>query len=247
MDPNRRYSQDEMTRILERATDVEERGASLQPSGEGLTLAEIQEIGSEVGIAPDAIARAATTLQSRAGEAAVVRGLLGLPLAVARTVELPARLSDAEWASVVVDLRETFDARGRIRDEGAFRQWTNGNLQALLEPSPSGERLRLSTLKGQALALVRGASVLVALAAVTFVLALLEGPLTGASLQDPLVLLTIAAALAGAGLVGLPAWAAKRTLQMDQVAGRLLARMTEGRAEHASPALESPEIRPPPE
>ncbi len=51
-------------------------------------------------------------------------------------------------------LRETFDARGRLKAEGSFRQWTNGNLQALLEPTSSGHRLRLSTRKGDVKALV---------------------------------------------------------------------------------------------
>ena len=33
---------------------------------------------------------------------------------------------------------------------GSLRQWTNGNLQALLEPTATGHRLRLGTLKGNA-------------------------------------------------------------------------------------------------
>jgi hypothetical protein len=52
-----------------------------------------------------------------------------------------------EERNIVVTLRETFEARGRLQRDGSFRQWTNGNLQALLEPSATGHRLRLSTRK----------------------------------------------------------------------------------------------------
>ena len=67
-----------------------------------------------------------------------------------RTVELPRALTDQERNRLVIDLRETFDAKGKIRDEGAFKQWTNSNLQALLEPTETGQRLRLRTVKGDA-------------------------------------------------------------------------------------------------
>ena len=67
-----------------------------------------------------------------------------------RTVYLDRPVSDHEWDLLVVDLRETFNARGKLRQEGSFRQWTNGNLQVLLEPTDSGERLRLKTVKSGA-------------------------------------------------------------------------------------------------
>jgi hypothetical protein len=66
----------------------------------------------------------------------------GLPIGVGRTVELDRPRSDSDWERLVADLRETFEARGMVRYDGPFRQWTNGNLQALIEPTPSGHRLR---------------------------------------------------------------------------------------------------------
>ena len=51
--------------------------------------------------------------------------------------------------SVTVNLAESpltwLHARGHLSEEGPFRQWTNGNLQALLEPTESGQQLRLKT------------------------------------------------------------------------------------------------------
>src|SRR5439155_21320891 len=55
---------------------------------------------------------------------------------------------------LVVQLREVFNARGRTRSDGALRQWTNGNLQVLLEPTATCHRLRFGTMHGAARASV---------------------------------------------------------------------------------------------
>jgi len=90
----------------------------------------------------------------------------------------------------------TFDARGTIRSEGDFRQWTNGNLQALLEPTDAGHRLRLKTVKGQAIPYMGLGSVLLGAAAVTGIGAFLAG----APVLDPDTIL-LAGVGAGAGTV----------------------------------------------
>src|SRR6266550_289724 len=69
---------------------------------------------------------------------------------VARNVNLNRRLTDEEWERLVVQLREVFNARGRTRSDGSLRQWTNGNLQVLLEPTATGHRLRFGTTHGAA-------------------------------------------------------------------------------------------------
>ncbi|MGH7710825.1 MAG: hypothetical protein ACREOG_06050, partial [Gemmatimonadaceae bacterium] len=134
----RRFSDMEVAAIFERATEArEERQRELPASsGEGLTLAELQEIGRDVGISSDLIAHAAQMLDK--GGQPTSRTFLGLPIGVGRTVDLDRRLSEDEWERLVVDLRETFDARGTVRREGSLRQWTNGNLQAVLEPTETG-------------------------------------------------------------------------------------------------------------
>lgn len=105
---------------------------------EGLTLTELQEIGREVGISPELVREAANSLDAPAQRGS--RRWLGLPIGVSRTIELDRKLSESEWERLVVDLRETFDARGSVRSEGNFKQWTNGNLQALVEPMGAGWR-----------------------------------------------------------------------------------------------------------
>ena len=73
MSDTRRYDEDEIAEILERATT---NVGAVQPattgSGQGLTLEEIQEIGSEVGIAPTRISDAAQAMASKLGKAGVL-------------------------------------------------------------------------------------------------------------------------------------------------------------------------------
>src|SRR5689334_8983938 len=142
--PDRRYNDKEIAAIFRAATERREIPGREVAREEGLTLADLQAIGSEVGISADAVAQAAQALDERA--VAVPRTFLGLPLGVARTVNLNRQLTDQEWDRLVVQLREVFDARGSIRSEGSLRQWTNGNLHVLVEPTATGHRIRFRTL-----------------------------------------------------------------------------------------------------
>ena len=187
------------------------------PGGEGMTLGQLQEIGREVGIPGDLVARAAKGLELR-GRASV-RRFLGLTIGVGRTVSLQRRLTDEEWERLVVDLRETFDARGRLKDEGAFRQWTNGNLQALLEPTSTGHQLRLKTMKGDSYAMISAGLAVLGFGAFMVIAKELFG---GASNLAPAMLLGLAgSAMVGLGALRLPGWAKLRQKQMEEIAARL--------------------------
>ncbi len=136
----RRYSEEEVAAIFGRATEAQQSPRRQLPPGEGMTLDDLQEIGREVGIPPELVVQAARSMDQRGRPA--TRTYLGLPIGVGRTIDLDRRLSEEEWEHLVIDLRDTFDAQGTVRYDGPFRQWTNGNLQALLEPTATGHRLR---------------------------------------------------------------------------------------------------------
>ena len=144
---------------------------------------------------------------------------------VGRTVHLDRPLSDREWAIFVADLRETFDAQGRLRQEGAFRQWTNGNLQALLEPTDSGERLRLKTAKtGARASLIVGVTMSTLGAGVVALSSLASG---GVSILGLFGLANLLGGLSiGSRWLRLPRWAATRERQMEEVSDRLVAALS---------------------
>jgi len=220
MDSKRRYSEEEVAQILDAATETQASGPQSLSSGAGMTLTELQDIGREVGISTDLIARAAAHLDQPGAVTSPQREFLGAPIGVGRTVNLSRPLTDAEWDRLVVDLRETFDARGRLHEEGSFRQWTNSNLQALLEPTDTGVRLRLKTVKGNAIPSLGMGLAMLGAAPVTWLFSQYLGM---GSVELPILLGLTGLALYGINRIRLPNWAATRRLQMDGVAERLTA------------------------
>ena len=217
---DRRFNEAEVQAIFELASKSREQSQGRLPSPEGMTLAEVQDIGREVGIAPTEIARAAMAIERRTKKPA--RTFMGLPLGVERTIPLEKPLSEDEWDRLVVELRETFDARGIVRREGSIRLWANGNLHAYHEPTSSGYRLRLRTVKGGARERIVGGLGMLGAASAALGLAVLSGAVGDTGMLVALASFgTAGAAMFGMTALGLPSWARLRQRQMDDLALRL--------------------------
>ena len=218
----RRYDEAEVAAIFERAAESLQTGLGKAPGSEGLTLAELQEIGREVGIPAESIALAAQSIEPAGTPTS--RRFLGFMIGVGRTVQLAHRLSDEEWERLVVDLRETFDARGRVTSHGSLRQWTNGNLQVLLAPTATGHRVRMRTTKGDAVGMLAGGLGIFGAGAAGAIAAVVQG-----AVGDPGMLAAMGAmGVGGATMFAtsafrLPGWAQTRQRQMEEVAARLIA------------------------
>jgi hypothetical protein len=216
----RRFNEAEVAAIFERAAESQHTARSQLSSGEGMTLAELQVIGREVGIAPEVVLHAAKAIEL--GGRPTARRFLGFPVGVGRTIDLGRKLTDEEWERFVVDLRETFDARGTIRNEGSLRQWTNGNLQALLEPTATGHRIRLRTIKGDARSMMVGGLMFVGVAASALVAGSVMGSVADVATWSALGLMAGGGVtMFGIGALRLPSWARLRARQMEQIAARV--------------------------
>ena len=226
----RRYTDEEVAAIFKTAAELQQRaaldssasGAALAPaatSDEGMTLEQLREIGKEVGIPGDLVAQAAGSLDR--GGHAFVRRFLGLPIGVGRTVALPRRLTDAEWERLVVDLRTTFDTRGKLKDEGSFRQWTNGNLQALLEPTGTGHQLRMRTVKGNSYSSMIMGLGMFAISALMMIAGAVTGVGPTANLSGTLMVAGMGLAVFAFGALRIPGWARLRKKQMEEIAERV--------------------------
>ena len=225
----RRYSEEEAAGIFEQAAKAQQGARRSLAPGDGMTLADLKDIGHQVGIPGDLVAQAAKSLDE--GGKPASRSLLGFPLGVGRTVEFDRLLTEDEWERLVVDLRETFDARGRLGSEGSFRQWTNGNLQALLEPTATGHRLRLRTVNGNARAFMTIGLAVTAVSTVMLATATMASQF-GQALVGTGPILLVGLGMFGLGALRLPGWARRRQRQMEAVAARLtLAARTEPGAE----------------
>ena len=222
MNSERRYTEDEIAKILDRATEADSVRGPGDGDSAGLTLRELHEIGNEVGIPEEVITRAATGLDRPEPKPVVTQTFLGQTIGAARTVDLPRPLTDQEWNRLVIDLRETFEVQGKIRDEGPFRQWTNSNLQALLEPTETGQRLRLRTVKGNARSYQGlGAAFMIGGVGMGIVSSLWVLP-------DPSAFFPLGvmgAAFFFASRLTVPQWARKRSRQFEDIIARLIHRM----------------------
>lgn len=216
----RRYDEEETAAIFARASEATPRDVSALPAKQGWSLAELQAIGREAGLAPEEVAAAARALDRPPQPAP--RRFLGLTIGVGRTVQLDRRMDDAEWERLVVVLRDTFDARGQIRVEGSLRQWTNGNLQVLVEPTSRGDRVRFRTRNASAQAYITIGLTALATSGIIVAALVAQGALT------PTLALSTASPFFSVGIVGvvggwlrLRRWAPTRLQQMDVIAQRL--------------------------
>lgn len=217
--PDRHYDEDEVAAIFRAAAEGSDSRTLPGGRADGLTLGDLQDIAREVGISPTAVSRAAQSLDRPRG-AAVPQTFLGLPIAVERTVALDRNLTDTEWELLVVQLREVFHARGTVRAQGSMREWSNGNLHALLEPTPTGYQLRLGTFKGNARASTAVGALMLGMSAVAGFVVASRGTIADAA---PTIasLATIGAVFLANGALRLPSWARLRRRQMDDVAAQL--------------------------
>jgi hypothetical protein len=220
--PERRFTEDEVAAIIKRATNWKDPRPEPVAPGDGLTLDQVQEIGREIGIAPNVIAGAADVVKD--GGTTVVRRFLGLPLRVERNVKLRRDFSEDEWEQVVADLREVFNSAGVLKEDGSLREWSSGNLQVVLEVNAIARVVRLRTFKGNALVLL-GAGFGICGAASGLLLAMfLNIAATDRRLVSVLALMVAAGAvIAGATAISLGPWARRRREQMSEVAARVIA------------------------
>jgi hypothetical protein len=143
-----------------------------------------------------------------------------VPVGVSRTAELSKPLTDEEWERLVVDLRETFRAHGKVERHGSLRQWTNGNLKALIEPTATGQRLRLET-KSENLIMRLGFGALFSVMMLLFTLVVLtKDPVPFSKLMFMGMMVLMGAGFAGSALFKAPRWASTREKQMEDIIER---------------------------
>ncbi len=218
MSSERLYNDEEVAAIIDKATRLEDRpasgGGSLAASQSGMTLAEIQKIGTEVGISPEVIAHSARSLTAgNQGATEVTRHFVGMPVGVGGGTDLPRSLTDREWEELVVQIRERFSAHGKLDQTGSLRSWRNGNLRVQLEPSANGQRLTLQTVKQQAMQQMMAGAGLLAGGGVLSLIGVAQGdadPLKGA-----LILMVFGGAFLAVNAVSLRGWAVRRREQME--------------------------------
>jgi hypothetical protein len=226
MAPERRYDEGEAREIFAIAAHEDSAAATPGSGVGGFTLAELQEIGGEAGIHPDRVAEAAGVVAARGTPLPEERSL-GMEVSVGQLVPLPRRPTEAEWDTLVSELRDIFAAPGEVRAQGGAREWSNGALRVFLERTAEGHQLRLTTVNRRFQSLNRLGAML-AVSGLVLIAGL--GPIflaDGVTLSELLGALLPSLLVAGAGVglvafsaLSLPKWVRERREQFERIGDR---------------------------
>ena len=151
---DRTYSEEELAVILRRAVELQERSTAGQvpARSEGFSLREIQAIAREVGLDPDAVARAAATLtpEQRGGLARVLGGATSHELEYVADREI----SPDEFAQIVDVIRQATGEHGEANEVFGNLEWeTAGSdlstLHVTVRPREGRTHVKISSKQGQ--------------------------------------------------------------------------------------------------
>lgn len=219
MSDRHRYGDDEVREIFALAAEAQDAAPPAAAARSGLTLRELQDVGREVDLDPERVAEAAALLDGRS-ETFPRRKFLGAPSRVTLATDLPRAPTDREWETVAGELRETFGARGRVISRGSAHEWTDGEVHAVLEPTTTGQRLRLDarTSPVNAGAVAGGFGLLAGL--LGLVTSALDAATFGPVLELllPALLMLVSAGAIGLNVLRLRRWAKDREDRLKHIA-----------------------------
>lgn len=121
----KKYSGDDIHRILKAAAEQQKREHHLQENDTGLTLEELEQIASEAGIDPRFVRTAARGVPSGSTQRSVSRFYGGVKdLKITRSVQSPVSFEDAE-AKLIPVIRESMQRHGSFERLGNTILWTD--------------------------------------------------------------------------------------------------------------------------
>ena len=240
MSSQRRFKEEEIAKIFEKATRAQNAANEEGGTDEGLSLEELKHIGESTGINPAFILQAIADLDKDASLFSIQKHM-GFSYGITRSVKLPASFSERDWERLVVDFRKTFNHRGTIKKDGSFREWTHQFTHAYVEPTPDGYELKLEAKNGNIKPLLWAGIVYIFFAFFLFAI-LSSGAEPG--LKTALTISGLALA-AGLGMSSVPffaspRWIRKKEQQFDEICQRALAATPSEVKEEPSPQRTSP-------
>lgn len=143
-DQSRRFTDREVALVLRRASEIEDTQGT--EGAAGLSLEELQDIGREVGISADAIARAAASL-GRSG--VVPAALAGAPLVRKAVHAVQGRLNEEALGALIRHVDERADSAGSISQALGSVRWTASDRFRSMQVSitPAGAETRIQVVE----------------------------------------------------------------------------------------------------
>lgn len=156
----RRYSDEELRRILEDATLSEQQHGSLSSGGEGHTLAAIREIAQEVGIDPAEVDRAAANLVASESIDRPSPAAGGFARVLHEELVIRRSLTNAEMRLVAVQAERVLGRRGTLRDSGDWVDWRDGKDRLYVGVVRGRDKTRIRVIADQSAELLTGSGVI---------------------------------------------------------------------------------------
>lgn len=119
--PARIYGDEEIGRILKRATELQHREPKASPTG--VTLAELEEIAAEAGIDPTYLRRAAMEVESGHSHATLWSRVLGSDVALVRETTLPGEIGEGGFEWIVAAIQAASREHGQPSLLGRTLTW----------------------------------------------------------------------------------------------------------------------------
>jgi len=149
-----RFPSDAARSIFRRAAEHQEMARAAAPANaNGLTLAELQAIGAEAGIAPEYVAAATAEYSADDPDDDTPWWYAGPATVAAKTV-VPGTITDGPvWAAMVRELRDTFGTGGVATQIGDSLEWSfsppmgGASTRVTVTPEPHGTRIRITRSK----------------------------------------------------------------------------------------------------
>lgn len=120
-DASRRFTDREVALVLRRASEIEESAGEDAGPASGLSLAELEEIGREVGISADSLRRAVAVLDE--GTPLASR-LAGAPLVQRSVHAVPARIDEATVRQLIAIADRDVSGAGTLSEALGSVRWT---------------------------------------------------------------------------------------------------------------------------
>lgn len=126
---SRRYSDEEVRYLLQRASEMESQGASVPARPEGPTLTELETIASEAGLDPSLLRRAARELDEGAGPPAAGSSAkwMGAPLSFELERVVPVEVPASVLERVAMAVQRAADGVGQPSIMGRTLSWTSSD------------------------------------------------------------------------------------------------------------------------
>jgi hypothetical protein len=219
----RQYNNKEISAIIRRAVELKQQqardrdGKGRAGKEQGVSLEDLQQIASELGIEPEYVLAAAQELVSD-GKIQITRGFWGAPGFMDVEREVEGVIPESTWDELLVDIRRTMGETGRTEKIGNSLEWTGRHTHVSISTHGNKTVIRIGCESRQAIVL-------------SYVLSF-EAAMIGLAVLLPFIPLPneFRFALAGGGVVGTGflareiayRWARKKHARLQEMIERLM-------------------------